>query len=72
MFDSIVTLLNSSLSDTKCMLPSMGSLLMIVGPKANLFNIYVVVIFYNFRISSVLEKYCGVYLRSYLGNKKDW
>ena len=28
--------------------------------------------FYKFQLSSVLDKYYGVYLGYYLGHKKDW
>ena len=53
------------------MLPSMGNLLMMVNTDMYMFDIDVGEIFYNFWLSSVMAKYCGVYLGSYLRYKKD-
>ena len=53
------------------MFPSMGSLIMMVGPEMHIVDLDVGEMFYNFRISSVLAKYCGLDLVSYLVHKKD-
>ena len=71
VFDETVSGLEDSLWDPNFMLPSMGSLRMMVVPETHMVEIDVGEMFYNFRLSSVLDKYCGVYLGSYLGHKKD-
>ena len=71
VFDATVIGLNDSMWDTNFMLPSIGSFLMMVGPETHMVDIYVGEMFYNFRLSSVLAKYCGVDLGSYLGHNKD-
>ena len=72
VLDTTVRRLNSYLWDKKIMLPSMGSLLIMVGPDTYMVNLDVGYMFYNFRLSPVLENYCGVDLGYYLGNKKEW
>ena len=71
VFEATVSGLNNSLWDPKFMLLPMGSLLMMLGPETHIVNIDVGEMFYNFRISSMLSKYCRVDLGSYLWNKKD-
>ena len=71
VFHATVSGLNDSLWDTNFILPSMGSLLMMVVRKTHVVNLYVWEIFYNFRISSVLTNYFKVNLGSYMGHKKD-
>ena len=71
VFDATVSGLNNYLSETHFMLPSMRSLLMMVGPETHMVDLDVEEIFYNFQLSSVMEKYCGVDFGSYLGYKKD-
>ena len=44
---------------------------MIVITKMHMVNMDFKGMFYNFRIYSVLAKYCGFDLGSYLGHKKD-
>ena len=44
---------------------------MMVGPDTHMVDLDVGEMFYNFLLSSVLAKYCGVDLVSYLGHKKD-
>ena len=46
-------------------------LLMMASTETHIVDLYVEEIFNKFRLSSVMEKYCGVYLGSYLGHKKD-
>ena len=46
-------------------------LLMMESTETHIVDLYVGEIFNKFRLSSVMEKYCGVYLGSYLGHKKD-
>ena len=70
VFDATLSGLNNSLWDTKFMLPSMGGFIMMVAPGMHMVNLYVGERFYNFQLSSVLEKYCRVDLGSYLGDKK--
>ena len=53
------------------MLPPMGSLLIVLGPETHMVDLDVEGFFYNFWLSSVLAKYCGVDLGSYMGHKKD-
>ena len=69
VLDATVRRLNKSLCIQKFMLPSMVSFCITVGPKAHMVYIDVGEMFYNFRLSLVLEKYCGVGLVSYLGSK---
>ena len=71
VFDAIVSGLNNSMWDPKFMLTSMGSFLMMVGLKMHIVDLYVEEMFYNFRFYSVLEKYRGVNLVSYMGYNKD-
>ena len=70
IFDATVSGINS-LWDLKCMLPLMGSFIMMVGPKTQMVDLDVGEMFYNFRLSLVLENYYRVGLGSYLGHKKD-
>ena len=53
------------------MLPPMGSLLIVLGPETHMVDLDVEGFFYNFRLSSVLAKYCGVDLGYYMGRKTD-
>ena len=71
VFDTTVSVLNDSLRDPNFMLLSMGSLLMMLGPEMHMVDLNVGETFYNFQISSVLAKYCGVDLVSYMGHNKD-
>ena len=71
VLDTTVRRLNSYLWDKKIMLPSMGSLLIMVGPDTYMVNLDVGYMFYNFRLSPVLENYCGVDLGYFMGHKKD-
>ena len=48
VFDATVSGLNDYLRDTKFMLPSMGSLIIMVGPDKHMVNIDVGEMFYNF------------------------
>ena len=70
IFDATVSGINS-LWDLKCMLPLMGSFIMMVGPKTQMVDLDVGEMFYNFRMYLVLENYCKVDLGSYMGHKKD-
>ena len=70
VFDATVSELKNSMWSTKFILPSKGSFLMVVVPETHMANLYVGGMFYNFRLSPVLSKYCGVDLGSYLGHKK--
>ena len=71
VFDATVSGLNNTLWDPNFILPSMGIFLMMVGLETHMDNLYAGGIFYNFQLSSVLAKYFGVDLGSYLGNNKD-
>ena len=71
MFDETVIVINNYMWDPNFLLPSMVSLLMMVGLETHMENIDAGGIFYNFQLSSVLAKYFGVDLGSYLGNNKD-
>ena len=71
MFDGTVSRLNYYLCDPNSMFMSMGSFLMIVGPETHMVDLDVGEIFYNLQLSSVLSKYCGVDLGSYLGREKE-
>ena len=71
VFNDTVSGLSNSLWATKIMLPSMGSFIIMVGPKTHMVNLAVGVTFYSFKISLVLTKYCGVDLGYYLEPKKD-
>ena len=42
-----------------------------VGPETHMINLDVGEMSYTFRLSLVLDKYCGVDLGSYLGQNKD-
>ena len=48
VFDATVSGLNDYLWDTNFMLPSMGSLIIMVGPDKHMVNIDVGEMFYNF------------------------
>ena len=48
------------------MFPSMVCLLMMVGPKMHMVDIDVGEMSYNFQLSLVMAKYCGVDWGSYL------
>ena len=71
VFDETVSRLRDSLWDTNFMFLSIRSLLMMVGLETHMVDLDVGEMFYNFQISSVMAKYCGVDLGSYLGHKKD-
>ena len=71
VFGATLSGLNNPLWDPNFTLPSIGILIMMVGPEMHMVNPDVGEIFYNFRISLVLEKYCVVDLGSYLGHEKD-
>ena len=71
VFDANMSGINVSLWYPNLMLPVIGSLLMIVGPEMHMVDIDVGDMFYNFRISPVLEKYCGMDLGPYMGHKSD-
>ena len=70
VFDATLRKINS-LWNTKLMLPSMGSFLIMVVPKTQMVDLDVGEMFYNFRMYLVLENYCKVDLGSYMGHKKD-
>ena len=70
MFDATVSVLNGSLWAPNFMLPSMGSFIMMVGPETHMVDLDIGEMFYNFRLSSLMAKYCGVGLGSDLGHKK--
>ena len=53
------------------MLPSMGTLLMMMDPETHMVDLEFGGIFYNFRLSSVLAKYHRVYLVTYLVHIQD-
>ena len=71
VFDATVIVLNNSLWSAKFMLPSMVSLFMMVGMETHMVNLDVVGMFYNFQLSSVLDKYCGVDWGYYMVHMKD-
>ena len=71
VFDATVSGRNDCLWDPNFMLTSMVGFLMMVVPEMHMFDRDVGGMFYNFRLSSVLAKFCGVDLGSYLGHKKD-
>ena len=54
VFDASVRGLNDYLGDPNFMLPSMGSLIMMMGPETYMVNLDVGWMFTNFRLSSVL------------------
>ena len=64
VFNVTVRGLNNLLRDPNFMLPSMGSLLMILGKNIHMVNIDVGEMFY-------MENYCRVDLGSYLEHNKD-
>ena len=70
VFDATISGLTKYLWGPNFMLLSMVSLLMMVGPETHIVNLYVGEMFYNFRLSSVPEKYYGLYLGSYMGHMK--
>ena len=71
VFDATVSGLNNSLWYPNFVLPSMGSLLMILGPEMHMVDTDVGKFFYNCRLSSLLANHYRVDLVSYLGNNKD-
>ena len=71
VFDATVSGINNYICAPNFTFPSMGSLFMMVGPETHMVELYVGEIFYNFRLSLMLAKYCGVYLGFYMGHKKD-
>ena len=71
VFDATVRGINDYMWAPNFMLPSIGSLLMMVGAETHTVDLDVGYIFYNFWLLSVLAKYCGVDLESYLRHKKD-
>ena len=71
VFGATVIVLNNSLWSAKFMLPSMVSLFMMVGMETHMVNLDVVGMFYNFQLSSVLDKYCGVDWGYYMVHMKD-
>ena len=56
--------------ESKLHVDTMGSFLMMVGPETHMVNLDVGGKFYNFRLSLVLDKYCGMDLGSYMGHTK--
>ena len=70
LFDATVSVPNDYLWNPNFMLTSMGSFLMMVGPETHMVNLDVGGKFYNFRLSLVLAKYCGMDLGSYMGHTK--
>ena len=60
IFDTTVSVLNDSLWDPSFMFLSMGILLMMMGLEMHMVDLYFGEIFYNFQLSLVLAKYCGV------------
>ena len=71
LFDATVSGLKHSLWFPSFILPSMRSFLMMLVTEKHMVDLDVGEIFYNFWISLVLSKYCGVDLGSYLGHKKE-
>ena len=71
VFDATVSGKKDSLCDPNLILPSMGIMLMTVDLEAHMVDLDVGEIFHNFRLSSVLAKYCGFDLLSYLGHKNE-
>ena len=71
VFYATVSQLNDYLWDKKSMLPSMGSVFIMVGLKAHMVDLDVGEFFSNFQLSLVLAKYCGVDLGYYMGRKTD-
>ena len=71
VFDATVSGINNSMWNPNLTFPSMGILLMMVGPQTHMVYVDVGEMFHNFRLSLVLAKYCGVDLGAYLGHKKD-
>ena len=69
VFDATISGLNNSLWYPNFLFPSMGSLLVILGPKTHMVDLDVGEMFYNFIIYPVLENYYGVDLGSYMGHK---
>ena len=51
VFDATMSGINDSLWDSKCMLPSMGIFLMMVGSETHMFDLDVGEMFYNFKLS---------------------
>ena len=70
LFDATVSVPNDYLWNPNFMLTSMGSFLMMVGPETHMVDLDVGEMFYNFRLSLVLDKYCGMDLGSYMGHTK--
>ena len=70
VFDNTVSGLKDSLWAKNFMLTAMGRLIIMVGPNMYMVDLDVGEMFYNFRLSLILENYCGVGLVSYMGHKK--
>ena len=70
VFDSTLSGINNSLWDPNFILPSMGSLIIMVVPKTHMVDLYVGEMVYNFQLSPLLAQYCRVDLVSYLVHKK--
>ena len=71
VFDTTMIGLNDSLGDLTFTIPFMGILVMMVGPEMHMVDLEFRYMLYNFRLSLVLEKYCGVDLGPCLGHKRD-
>ena len=70
VFDATVSGISNYVWAPNLMFQSMGSLNMMMVPEMHMVDLYAEEKFYNFRNSSVLAKYCGVDLGSYLLHKK--
>ena len=71
VFDTTMIGLNDSLLYPNFMLPVIGRLIMMVVPDTHMVDIDVGEMFYNFRLSPVLTKYCEIDVGPYLGHKRD-
>ena len=71
VFDATISGIKNPLWDTRFLLRSMGSLIMIVGPNAHMVELDVGEIFDNFRLYLVLANYYRMDLVSCLGHRKD-
>ena len=60
VFDANLSRLNNSLWDPNFLLPSMVSLLVVVGLETHMVDLDVGLMFYNFQLSLMLANYCGV------------
>ena len=70
VFEETVRGINDSFWDTNFMIPVMDILLIMVGPAMHIVYLEVWDMFYNFRLSMVMAKYCGVELGNYMGRKR--